>query len=44
MYGIDLRLITAYHPSANSLVKYRNKEIKKSLKKFTEGTYAAWNE
>jgi transposase InsO family protein len=44
MYGIDHRLTTAYHPSANGLVERMNKEVSKALKKYTEGTYAAWDE
>ena len=44
MYGIEHRLITAYHSSANKLVERTNKEVSKALKKFSEGTYTAWNE
>ena len=44
MYGIDHRLITAYHSSANGLVEKTNKEVSKALKKFTKGAYIAWNE
>ena len=44
MYGIDHRLTTAYHPSANGLVERKNKEVSRALKKYTDGTYAAWNE
>ena len=44
LYGIDHRLSTAYHPRANGLVERRNKEVSKTLKKFTEGTYAAWQD
>ena len=44
IHGIDHRLITAYHPSANGQVERRNKEVSKALKKFTEGTYAAWQQ
>ena len=44
LYGMDHRLSTAYHPRANGLVERRNKEVGKTLKKFTEGTYAAWQD
>jgi hypothetical protein len=44
LYGIDHRLITPYHPSANGLVERMNKEVSRALKKYTEGTYAAWDE
>ena len=44
IYGIDHRLTTAYHLSANGLVERMNKEVSRSLKKYTEGTYAAWDE
>jgi transposase InsO family protein len=44
LYGIDHRLITAYHPQANGLVERRNKEISRSLKKFVEGAYGAWDD
>jgi hypothetical protein len=43
VYGIEHRLITAYHPSANGLVERMNREVSRMLKKYTEGTYAAWN-
>ena len=43
MYGVEHRLSTAYHPNTNGLVERHNKEVSKALKKFTEGTYAAWN-
>ena len=33
MYGIDHRLITAYHPCVNGLVEKKNKEISRGLKK-----------
>jgi len=44
IYGIDHRLSTAYHPSANGLVERVNKEVGRALKKYTEGTYAAWDD
>ncbi len=44
IYGIDHRLSAAYHPSTNGLVERRNKDIGQVLKKFVEGTYAAWDE
>ena len=43
VYGIEHRLITAYHPSANGLVERMNREVSRMLKKYTKGTYAAWN-
>ena len=33
LYGIDHRLITAYHFRADGLVERRNKEVNRSLKK-----------
>ncbi len=36
IYSMEHQLSTAYHPSTNGLVKRRNKEVGKLLKKFTE--------
>jgi hypothetical protein len=44
LYGIDHRLSTAYHPNTNGLVERANKEVSRALKKYTEGTYSAWDE
>ena len=44
IYGIDHRLITAYNPRANGGVERANKETSRSLKKFCDGTYVAWDE
>jgi hypothetical protein len=43
IYGIKYRFTTAYHPSTNGLVECCNKEVSRALKKFCEGTFAAWN-
>ena len=42
LYGIDHRLITAYHPSANGLVERQNKEVSSMLKKYMEGAFGMW--
>ena len=44
LYGIDHRLITAYHPRANGLVERQNKEISRGLKKRLEGAKDRWQE
>jgi len=44
LYGIEHRLTTAYNPRANGLVERRNKEIGRSLKKFMEGAFGAWDD
>jgi hypothetical protein len=44
IHGIDHKLITVFHLSANGQVESRNKEVSKALKKFTKGTYAAWQQ
>jgi transposase InsO family protein len=43
LYGIEQQLITAYNPRANRLVEQANKEISRTLKKFVEGSYGAWD-
>jgi transposase InsO family protein len=44
LYGIDHRLITAYHPRANGLVERNNKEVSKILKKRMHGASAHWQQ
>jgi len=44
LYGVDHRLITAYHPNANGLVERKNKDVSQALKKYTEGSFAAWDD
>ena len=39
LHGIEPRLSAAYIPRTNELVKKRNKDISKALKKFIEGAY-----
>ena len=41
-FGIDHRLITAYHPRANGLVERTNKEASKILKKVMIGATQMW--
>ena len=44
LYGIELRLSTAYNPRTNGLVERKNKDISKALKKFMEGNYGGWDD
>ena len=44
LYGIDQRLITAYHPRANGLVERMNKEVSRNLKKLVDSAYEKWEE
>ena len=37
MYGIDHQLITPYHPRANGLVEWKNKEVSRAIKKQMKG-------
>ena len=39
LHGIEARLSAAYNSRTNGLVKKRNKDISKALKKFIEGAY-----
>jgi RNase H-like domain found in reverse transcriptase/Integrase core domain/Integrase zinc binding domain len=41
-YGIDHRIISAYHPSADGLVERKNKEVSRLLKKLMEGNSSNW--
>jgi len=43
MYGIDHRLITAYHPVANGMVERQNKEVARALKKYTYSSFGQWH-
>ena len=43
LYGIDHRLITAYHPRADGLVERQNKEVTRSLKKRMQAAPAQWH-
>jgi transposase InsO family protein len=42
LYGIEHRLITAYHPSANGLVECCNKDVKIMLRKYMSGEAGNW--
>ena len=44
LYGIDHRLITAYHPRANGKVERRNKEVSRGLKKYMVGATGRWED
>lgn len=44
LYGIEQRLITAYHPRANGLVERMNKEVSRALKKYMLGAFEEWEE
>ena len=41
-YGIDHRLITAYHPAADGQVKRKNKDVSNILKKYLVGATQQW--
>ena len=43
LYGIDHRLITAYHPVANGMVERENKEVARALKKYTYSSSVRWH-
>ena len=43
LYGIDQKLITAYNLQANGLVKRKNNEVGRILKKHLKGTMDQWH-
>ena len=44
LYGVDHRLITAYHASSDGLVENRNKQVGRILKKLMAGSTGYWSD
>lgn len=41
-YGVEVRLISAYHPAADGQVERKNEEVSRLLKKYCNGNYIDW--